>query len=151
MKRGIFSVWILGTLVLTACSPGMQPLLDDYNSLFEVTLAGQGGTAEKDWWSRDMYDVEMGSTFCLEIPQEYTNPQWSFVADPKFPESKVPDGFRIEDQFADDIYHYLVLDVKKCGFVVESRYILSCTAERYGRQFTETCTLIIVDNVAEDG
>ena len=135
----------LACLALAACAPGMQPLLDDYNAMFEVTLAGGGGGEAEDWL-RDTYEVPSHHTLNLQYPYPCSSCSWKLESDPGFPsDNKVPDSFDIGAYGGSGPHLYL--DLKKAGFTAGTYYALTCTVEKDGKTLTDSCKIVIVDRL----
>ena len=129
-------------LALAGCAPGVQPLLDDYNAMFYVTLAGSGG--QVNHWLQDHYEVPRDHTLNLHAPAHCTSYSWLLEPDPGFPkeENKLPDGLDI-DRYGGKTSH-LYLNLKEAGFNGGTYYKLTCTVVRGGRTLTDSCKLVIV-------
>ena len=133
-------------LAVTACTPGVQPLLDEYNALFgeDVALAGGGGTQEKDggWFSKESYDVSVYNNLDLHAPAHCSSYQWVLEPDPEFPNVELPPAFRIEDWLKNG-GSYLNMNMSRAGFKAGTRYILTCTVVSQGKTLTDRCFVVV--------
>ena len=141
MKVKIVLVIFVLSFLLTACAPGVQPLLDDYNALFEVTLRDQQEMALKSDWLPDSITMSYGSTLNLHGPAHCSSYKWELKA--VFgEEGKIPDGFDIG--LYGGTSEHLVLNFKTAGFSSGSVYEVVCTVEQNGQTFSDSCKIIFV-------
>lgn len=131
------------SLVVTACAPGMQPLLDDYNSLFQVTLAGQetvGGTGD---WLADIYELSVGEHLNLHAPEHCSSYKWELREVPGSNSPPIPQGFDPVQHGGDTLC--FSLHFKTAGFASGGYYELVCTVEKGGKSMQDSCKIMLVD------
>lgn len=139
--KGLLTALAFVSLALTACAPGVQPLLDEYNALFDsVTERGKEQVADDDGNLQETYDVPNDHTLNLHAPAHCSSYQWKMEADPGFPDTRMPEGFDINEYGG--ATEWLKLDLKKAGFM-PGNYVLSYTAERGEQQLTDTCKVLV--------
>lgn len=146
MKVKIVLVIFVLSFLLTACAPGVQPLLDDYNALFDVTLRDELLIANKNDWLPNFLDVKIiGHTLDLVAPAGGENYKWSLEPDPAFSAElyPLPMGFVLEDCVQESGRRFVV-NVGEVGFEAGSRYILSCTFEMDSQTISDRCKLAFV-------
>ncbi len=139
-KRRLLAVAAAAPWLWTACAPGVQPLLDDYNSMFEVTLVGQDGGGNDRDWLQDHYEVPLTYTLNLHAPAHCTSYEWKLEANPNSTKTKMPDAFDIEKYGGKT--HYLHVDLRVENFQ-EGSYVLTCTVVRGGETITDSCIITI--------
>ena len=141
-------------LAVTACTPGVQPLLDEYNALFgeDVALAGGGGTQEKDGgWLQPTYDVPATNTLNLHAPQHCTDYTWKLEPYPGIvPEVPLPQDFDIEKYIGKDSRSWLRLDLKAAK-IKSGTYLLTSTAVRDGQTLKCTSKVTVQEADAASG
>lgn len=145
--KGLLTALAFVSLALTACAPGVQPLLDEYNALFDsVTERGQGGIGPhaKDWLY-EHYEVGIEGTLNLYAPLGCTSYRWELVPE-KGGHGKIPDKFNI------DIYggktQHLYIDLKAAQFE-PGYFTLTCTVVLNGETITDEASVNFVDNSDE--
>ena len=146
MKRVKFLlVLTLGCLSLIGCVPGIQPMIDDYNAMFDIISVETLVDMDRSNWLRDFYEVPSENTLNLGYPYPNSSCTWKLEADPGFsdPQNKLPDGFDIAKHGGNT--SYLKVDLKAAGFVGNTYYILTCTVEVDGKTFVDRCKLVIVN------
>lgn len=143
-KRRLLAVAAAAPWFWTACAPGVQPLLDDYNSMFEVTLAGQDGSGQESRdWLQDTYDVSKLNTLNLHAPAHCTSYEWKLEPYPGIePPATLPPGFDIE-KYLPHSRSWLELDLKAAN-IVTGTYKLTSTIVRNGKTLTDTSKVIVV-------
>lgn len=144
-KRRLLALAAATPWLWAACAPGVQPLLDDYNSMFEVTLAGQdgGGGNDRDWL-QDTYDVSIYNTLNLHAPAHCTSYEWKLEPYPGIdPRVELPQGFDIEKYLDSGSRSWLKLYLKDAN-ITSGTYKLSSTIVRNGETLTDTSKLIVV-------
>lgn len=130
----------------TACAPGVQPLLDDYNSMFDVTLAGQdgGGGNDRDWL-QDTYDVSVYHTLNLHAPVGCSSYSWKLEPYPGIePKVELPQDFNIEKYVDTDSRSWLKLYLADAK-IKSGAYKLTSTIVRNGETLTDTSKLMVLD------
>lgn len=130
------------SLAVTACAPGMQPLLDDYNSLFQVTLAGQEAAGGGDWLA-DLYEFSIGGHLNLHAPEHCSSYRWELREVPGSNSPPIPHGFDPAKHGGDTLY--FSLRFKDVGFAVGGYYELVCTVVKDGRTMQDSCRIKLVD------
>ncbi len=145
--KGLLTALAFVSLALTACAPGVQPLMDEYNALFDsVTERGKEQVAAgKLDWLQNYYEISYTSGVSLHAPEHCSSYKWELQAHPDFPGSSVPAGFDIEKYSKEGPRHFILEQFKGEGFVSGSCYILTCTVELHGEVFTDRCTILLVD------
>lgn len=143
--RGFFSVFALVSVVVavTACAPGMQPLLDDYNSLFQVTLAGQEAADSGGDWLADLYMFSVGEYLNLHAPEHCSSYKWELREVPGSNTPPIPQGFDPANHGGDTLY--FSLHFKNAGFASGGFYELVCTVEKGGTSMQDSCMIKLVD------
>lgn len=140
MKVKIVLVIFVLSSLLTACAPGVQPLLDDYNALFDVALRDELLVANKNGWLPDFIDMSYSNTLNLHGPAYCDSYKWELKA--VFgEEGKIPDGFDIG--LYGGASEHLVLNFKKAGFSSGSVYEVVCTVVQNGQIFSDSCKIIL--------
>lgn len=151
--KGLLTALAFVSLALTACVPGVQPLLDEYNALFDsVTERGKEQVAAgKLDWLQDTYDVPVSNTLNLHAPEHCTSYEWRLEPYPGIvPEVPLPQGFDIETFIDKDSRSWLKLDLRKAGFK-SGTYLLTSTVERGGRTLTDTSKITVQEAAVAGG
>lgn len=144
--KGLLTALAFVSLALTACAPGVQPLLDEYNALFDsVTLTGGSGGQEEETWLEDYYEPFENDHFSLPVPEHCSDWDWNMSADPGHPEDEMPPDFVI-DKYVGDNGHLTIGEngatLQDVGFK-PGNYIITCTVTRSGRKIIATCKVLI--------
>lgn len=140
MRLKMMPVLVAVPLLLTACALGIQPLLDDYNSLFEVTLRDEQGSENKDWLF-EHYEVSKLNTLNLYGPLNCSSYKWELVAEAGG-KGKLPNDFDI-DTYGGNTQH-LRINLQAAKF--EAGYFtLTCTVVFQGEIIVDSCKINVVD------
>lgn len=144
--RGFLAALAFASLAVTACTPGVQPLLDEYNALFgNVTERGQDAGQEGGGWLQDTYDVPVSNTLNLHAPGNCASYEWKLEPYPGIvPEVPLPEGFDIERWVDLGSRSWLKVDLKKAG-IRSGTYLLTSTVVRRGETLTDTSKIIAVE------
>lgn len=140
-KRRLLALVAATPWLWAACAPGVQPLLDDYNSMFEVTLAGQdgGGGNDRDWL-QDHYRVPLNHTLNLGAPLGGTSYEWKLEPNPNSTNTTMPQSFDIEKYGGKTSHLHVDLLGEKFQ---EGSYLLTCTVVRGGETLTDSCIITV--------
>lgn len=145
--RGFWAALALASLAVTACAPGMQPLLDEYNSLFQVTPAGQEAGQDSGDWLEDLYELSLSGVsyaahVSLHAPENCSSYKWELREVPGS-NSPIPQGFDPAQHGGDTLYFNL--DFKAAGFASGGYYELVCTVEKGGKSMQDSCRIKLLD------
>lgn len=142
MKVKIVLVIFVLSFLLTACAPGVQPLLDDYNALFEVTLRDELLIANKSDWLPTHMEVAKIATLNLSAPKHCDSYLWDLK--PRDTSGKIPDNFDIKTPENGGTTQNLHINLQKYGFE-EGYYTVSCTVVFDGERITKSCAVNIIE------
>ncbi|MBR2363083.1 MAG: hypothetical protein IKA80_10650 [Spirochaetaceae bacterium] len=140
-------VLTVGCLFLVGCAPGVQPLIDDYNAMFDITSLETLVDMDRTNWWKDLYEEQVGITSNFHAPPNGTQYTWALKPNPRVStqESPVPPDFDITKYLQQgDQSHLAIRLTEVLGCTDGDDYILTCTVVLDGKTYTDSCRILIV-------
>lgn len=137
-----------GCLLLVGCTPGVQPLIDDYNAMFDITSLETLVDMDRTNWWKDLYEEKEGITSNFHAPPNGTQYTWDLKPNPgvSTQESPMPQDFDITKYLQPGNQSHLVIQLTDVlGCTAGADYILTCTVVLDGKAYTDSCRILIVD------